>query len=143
MGFMEYVWSMHRLFMEYVCSLQGICMEYVTNMHRICMEYVWKIMEYAWNILDCAWNMYGNDANKVSQNPSRGLDFHVFLGLGACQGTPWRPSQGGTQKNMKKSLLETFFLEQVCDKCWHFSGHVFHLFFDLSFSIFVLLPAPI
>ena len=50
MGFMEYVWSMHRLFMEYVCSLQGICMEYVTNMHRICMEYVWKIMEYAWKI---------------------------------------------------------------------------------------------
>ena len=64
----------------------------------------------------------------ISENHSLDLNFNVFLGLGACPGMPWRPSREGIEKNMKRQLLEMLFFKQVCDKCWHFSGHVFHMF---------------
>ena len=61
----------------------------------------------------------------------------MLLDLGICPGTPWRPSREGTQKNMKKSLLETLLLDQICDRCWHFCGDVFHMFSEpLYFQLF-------
>ena len=34
----------------------------------------------------------------------------------------------GTQKITKKSLFQTLLLGHICDRCWHFSGHVFYMF---------------
>ena len=85
-----------------------------------------------------------NDASQVSENPSRGLDFHVFLCPGTCQGTPRRPSRGGYSKKHEKTTFGDppfgRHLGQMLTLFWlHFS----HVFLDLFSSIFALVLAAI
>ena len=114
--------------MEYVCNMDGILMEYVWNMYLTWMEYVWNMsrlyMEYVWNMpgmcMDYSWNMYGMYMESVWNmsgiwmayvwNMHRMSWFSRVFDLGACQGTPWRPSQGGTQQNMKNHFWRPSFL---------------------------------
>ena len=39
---------------------------------------------------------------KIAENQARGLHFGMLLCLGACPGTPWRPSWDRDPKNLKK-----------------------------------------
>ena len=67
----------------------------------------------------------------------------MLLGLGSCPGTPWGPSWDGDPKNHKKSLFEILLLEHICDRCWHFCGHVFYMFpKPLYFHLFAPVGAP-
>jgi hypothetical protein len=51
-----------------------------------------------------------------------------FWALGPVWGRTEGHLGGGIQKNMKKSLLETLLFDTICEKCWDFSGLVFHMF---------------
>jgi len=46
----------------------------------------------------------------------------LILSLGACPGTPWRPSWDVDPKNTKASLWLALLYEHICDRRWYFCG---------------------
>ena len=97
------------------------------------LETFWKCLKQVWNY-----------ASQISENASRGLDFHVFLCFGACQGTPWRPSGGGySKKHEKITFWDPPFGRHLGQMLTLFCLHFSHVFWDLFSSIFALVLAAI
>ena len=96
--------------------------------HKLNIQYyqyvVHGIFETSPKCLQRIWN----HRNKIMENPSQGLHFNMLLGLGSCPGRLGDHPGMGTLKTTKRSLFETVLLEHICDRCWHFCGHVFYMF---------------
>ena len=73
---------------------------------------------------------------------SFGTPWPPFLALKSVRGRLGGHLGRGFKKTSKKSLLETILLDQICDRCWHFCGDVFHMFSKpLYFHLFALAGA--
>ena len=66
-----------------------------------------------------------------------------FWALGPVRGRLGDHPGMGTLKTTKRSLCETLLLGHICDRCWHFSGHVFYMFpRPLYFHLFAPAGVP-
>ena len=78
-----------------------------------------------------------NHCDKIQENPFQDLHFNMFLGLGACPGTLWRPSWAGNPKNHKKTTFRDppfgAYLWQMLVLLWWRFLHVFWTSLLLSF----------
>ena len=84
-----------------------------------------------------------NNSDQMPENPSQGIHVNELLSLGACPGTPWRPSWDGDPKKHQKttfgdSPFGVYLWQMLVLVWWRF----FICFLNLPPSIFLLPQAP-